>query len=335
MKVPAALRANEWWEYKLISIILVAYMTVLKSGRDLYSLSPWILFLFLSLVAGASYVSLINDITDIDEDLASGKKNRMAGIAPRKRWLLPAVSVILGLVFGYFYADHWPSAILYLLSWIVFSLYSIPPVRLKARGYWGVLADATGSEFFPCLLMVSFLSYKMGIPVDLKWFAAVGCWSFAFGLRGILWHQFHDLANDKKSGVKTLATFLETESAKWITWLIMGIEWLALFVMLFLFNSPIAIIALAFYAFYVTALYRILFIVPVIIQTPATDNYTILMTDFYQVFLPLAVLVQAGIMNPLAWIVLLVHLILFPRSAYLVLQNTAGFFRRITGSSSL
>lgn len=334
MKIPAALRANEWWEYKLISIILIGYLTVVKSGKDLIAVSPWILFLFASLVVGASYVSIINDITDIDEDLASGKENRMAKIAPGKRWLLPAATIISGLVFGYFFADHWPSAILYLLSWIAFSCYSIPPIRLKTKGFWGLLADASGSELFPCLLMVSFLSFKMGIPVDLYWFSAVGLWAFAFGIRGIFWHQFYDLENDKAGGVKTLATEMQTKTIRSLSWLIMGVELLALFAMLFLFNHTIAVAALFLYALYVAAIYRILYIIPVVIVTPPARSYQILMANFYQVFLPLAVLLIAGMKNPLAWLVLAVHLIIFPRSAFIVITEIVNFLRKLAGKAA-
>jgi 1,4-dihydroxy-2-naphthoate octaprenyltransferase len=327
MKLHAALRSNEWWEYKLLPILLIAYITAAQTGESILSLSPWILFLFLSLVVGASYVSLINDITDIKEDVAAGKKNRMVNIAPSKRWLLPAASVLAGFVFGYFYSFHLPSLILYTLSWIAFTLYSMPPVRLKKRGIWGVLADASGSQLFPSLLMVTFISFKAGQSINTTWMLLVGVWSFALGLRGILWHQYHDLKNDQQVGLRTLATYLNSASGKWVTIVVFGLELISLAGILAYFNNPLAFICLGFYAVYVLGLTRILQAKPIAVKPPENRAYHILMSDYYQVLLPIAVLISASLIYPMTWIILVIHIILFPRNIYILLLNTLNFFK--------
>lgn len=43
------------------------------------------------------------------------------------------------------------AVLLYLANWVVFTLYSIPPVQLKTRGIWGVLADTCGGQLLPTL----------------------------------------------------------------------------------------------------------------------------------------------------------------------------------------
>ncbi len=327
MKLHSALRADEWWEYKLLPILLIAYITSYQTGVDLFTISPWILFLFVSLVVGASYVSLINDITDLEQDVAAGKKNRMLNIAPSKRWLLPGASVLAGIVFGYFYSFHLPSVILYTLSWIAFSLYSLPPVRLKKRGIWGVLADASGSQLFPSLLMVTFISFKTGQPVNITWLILVGVWSFALGLRGILWHQYHDLKNDQQVGLRTLVTDLNSASGKWVTIIVFGIELISLAGMLAFFNNPWAFLCLGFYVVYVMGLIRILQAIPIAVKPPENKAYHILMSDYYQVLLPLTVLISAAFVHPLVLIILAVHIILFPRNIYILLFNTLNFFK--------
>src|SRR5690606_5871512 len=99
VKVVKAIRAAEWWEYKLPPILAIAYATSLFSDVPLYELTPFYLFYLASLVVGAIYVSFINDITDIDADLAAGKWNRMVGIPAKWRWLFPIGCVIIGVVF--------------------------------------------------------------------------------------------------------------------------------------------------------------------------------------------------------------------------------------------
>jgi hypothetical protein len=52
-----------------------------------------------------------------------------------------------------FYPDRL-SLSLYIMSWVAFSLYSIPPARLKTKGILGVLADASGAHLFQVALLL-------------------------------------------------------------------------------------------------------------------------------------------------------------------------------------
>ncbi|WP_336515880.1 UbiA family prenyltransferase [Pollutibacter soli] len=329
MNIRSALRAGEWWEYKLVPILTVGYMTALKAGNNLLPTSLWIVFVFFSLIVGASYVSLINDITDIEEDRAAGKKNRMAAMKPAVRLVFPAMMVLSGVGFGYFYSAHLLSVLLYLASWIVFSCYSIPPVRLKTRGIWGVFADGTASQFFPSLLMVSFISFKTGQPVNFMWFCAVGGWSFALGLRGILWHQFHDLQNDKKIGINTFAVRTNESTIRLLGRLLIMIELVSLFLMLYYFNAMLPLIALALYLINIAVTYRLRRITQVIIKPSGFEEYRIFMSEFYIVFLPLSVLIDAGIQYPGNWIILAIHLILFPANLYKTIANGIGIIQSV------
>lgn len=329
MKIRSALRAGEWWEYKLVPILTVGYMTAMKAGNNILPVALWLVFIFFSLIVGASYVSLINDITDIEEDRAAGKKNRMAAMKPAIRWMFPALMIASGVGFGYFYAVHLPSVLLYLASWIVFSCYSIPPVRLKTRGIWGVLADGTASQFFPSLLMVSFISFKTGQPIHLLWFCAVGGWSFALGLRGILWHQFHDLQNDRKIGINTFAVHTNEQAIHLIGRTLMFIELLSLFTMLYYFNALLPLIALALYLINVAVSYRMKKITQVIIKPAGFEEYRIFMSEYYIVFLPLAVLVGAGIQYPGNWLILAIHLILFSANLFKTISNGVSIVQSV------
>ena len=180
------IRASEWWGYKLAPLLAIGYATAMKSGKSLLEASPYLLYIMLAMALGAAYVSVINDITDMKEDLAIGKKNRMAGVAPSRRWLFPAAALVAGAAYIATFYPHVLIMALAVMPWIAFSCYSIPPVRLKKRGIPGVLADASGAHIFTSLFIVASMSYYTGEPIDWIWFGAVGVWALCYGLRGIL-----------------------------------------------------------------------------------------------------------------------------------------------------
>lgn len=312
MKLFSVIRSKEWWEYKLPPLLAIGYATTHMAGQSLYHAAPWFLFLLAALVTGAVYVSLVNDMADREEDLASGKTNRMARFSKPVQWLLISLPVAVGLIFAWFLAHDRLSVFLYGMSWIAFSLYSLPPIRLKTRGGWGVLADACGAHFFTSLLMVSSTSYFTGQPIDWIWFAAVGVWSLVYGLRGILWHQFYDRENDLRGGLNTYASSKDPELFKKKSRLLMLIELAAMGVMLSRMALPLAFLGLLFYLILILIRYKKYGARIIVIIAPAHRPFQILMGDYYQVFLPLALMIAAALVHPAAWMVLALHLLLFP-----------------------
>lgn len=282
------------------------------SSVPLYRAALWLLFLLSSLVVGAIYVSVINDITDLEEDLASGKPNRILQVPPKFRCMIPITCAASGLVFGFFLYPDLLSCCLYLFSWIVFSLYSIKPVRLKNRGIMGVLADGCGSHVFTSLLMVSSMSYITHQKINWIWFSAVGIWALSYGLRGILWHQFADRDNDIKVHLNTYASKIEPKDFKNKTKLLITVELIALTALLYELSMIAAVIALGLYLILVYIRYTWFANQIIVIMRWNDKPFQILMADYYQVLFPLSLLVAASMANYLNTILLLVHITLFP-----------------------
>lgn len=333
MKILKIIRSQEWWAHKLPPLLAIGYATALMSPVTLYHVALWILFLLAALVVGAVYVSVINDITDLDEDLASGKSNRIQQVPAKLRWVIPAVCIILGFLCGYFLFPDLLSCTLYLLSWIVFSLYSIKPIRLKNRGIFGVLADGCGSHVFPSLLMVSSLSYVTHQQINWIWFGAVGIWALCYGLRGILWHQFADRDNDIKVRLNTYASKIEPDNFKNSTVLIIGVELIALGILLYEISLTAAWIALLLYFILVYIRYDRYKNQIIVVMKRNDQPFQILMADYYQMLLPLALLITASLRNYLDIVVLVAHIILFPYVLWLALYDyviyiAAIFFQR-------
>ena len=329
MKVFNVIRSQEWWAHKLPPLLAIAYATVLMSPVPLYRVALWAIFLLSSLVVGAIYVSVINDITDLEEDIASGKSNRVQQIPEKYRWIIPGICILLGFVFGYFMYPDMLSCFLYLLSWVVFSLYSIKPIRLKNRGILGVLADGCGSHVFTSLLMVSSMSYVTNQKIDWVWFTAVGIWALTYGLRGILWHQFSDRENDIKVNLNTYASKIRPEDFKTKAGFLIFIELTSLSVILYKINQLLPIIGLALYLLLLFLRYRINKTQIITILKNNDRPFQILMADYYQMFFPISLLITASLINYYDLMVLGVHIFLFPFVLWLAIYDYLFFLRAI------
>lgn len=315
------IRASEWWEHKLAVLVAVAYATALLSEVPIIQVAWHILFYLGALTVAATYVSLINDFTDIEEDLAVGKANKMANLSPKIRWSLLLGCIGLGGVFTVF---MWPdklSVVLYLATWIVFSLYSIRPFRLKERGIWGVLCDATGAHFFPSLLMVAGMGRAAGVDLDLLWFSFVGLWALMFGIRGILWHQYLDMENDFKTQMRTFATRVSTGTLRSIAVALFSVEIVALFAMLGYLGLGANWIALMLYGVLLWIRYARYANYPIILLTPKGRDTQVVLLDYYQVFFPIGTLLAAACTQPFAWVILVGHVSLFPSGLAYALRD--------------
>lgn len=313
-EISRTVRAVEWWEFKLSPILATAYATAFLLNISIISLWPQLLLALVALTACAAYVSVINDITDLEEDLASGKVNRLAG---KSRAFVAAVltcTILPGGAVAIYWRGDPLLLSLYLGSWIAFTLYSLPPTRLKKRGVLGLLADASGAHLFPTLLAVVLMYRRHTGPMDTVWFASVAAWSLSFGVRGILWHQLSDLHNDEKIG---LHTFARRHKVAWLrrlgNFIIFPLEVAAFCFMLWHADSRLAIILLCYYAL-LTFLRKRLWGINPIIVVPA-QRYQIAMQEYYEVFFPLAFLLSSSALYTLDALMIAPHLLLFSRRA--------------------
>ncbi|MCH5718711.1 UbiA family prenyltransferase [Niabella hibiscisoli] len=321
MNISAFIRTGDWWDHKLPPILGIGYATLLLYDQNLFNASGHIVIILLSVIIGAIYVSIINDISDVEVDARAGKPNKMASLPVFVKWLLPIICIACGICFiAFFYYPDWLSCIFYTIPWIAFSMYSLPPFRLKNRGIWGVLADASGAHIFINLLMVSSLSYISKHPINWFWLLAIGVWATCGGIRGIMWHQFTDRDNDIKSGIETFATRREAKDFRYIEWVLLLIESIALFYVIY--TLSITLVYYSFIAYLILMLLRF----KVLHQEPIsflhkTSNYQTLLLDFTDLFLPAALLVYSSFHQPKAWILLLIQLLLFPGRWILILKD--------------
>lgn len=324
------IRASEWWGYKISPLLAIAYATLLIYEKNIYSFAGIILLVLLSLVIGAVYVSVINDITDVKEDMAIGKKNRMVKAPLALKVALPLILLSIGLCFIFlFYRFDALSVFFYSMPWILFSLYSFEPFRFKRRGILGVMCDAGGAHIFTSLLMISFITFKSGGELNLFWMASVALWATAYGLKGILWHQFTDRENDINTHVKTFASQTTPAAFKKIEKLIFVVELVALAGMLWIIPSIWPVIGFIFYILLSILRYKYLHRQPVIILMEGKQNVQILTLDYFHAIFPISLLIAACFTQQNAWIVLVAHLLLFPKEIYIILKDIKTIAQKI------
>lgn len=321
-------RAREWWEHKFAPILGTGYATACFADASVLDVADTLLVVLLALLPGAVFVSVLNDLTDRDDDRRAGKPDRLAGHSTRT-WLgVVAAAVFAGVAIG---ASAWhddPAALaLYSMAWVAFALYSVPPFRLKARGAGGVLADAVGAHVCPHLLMAVVILAAVDRPGDAWWLAAVGAWALACGIRGALWHQLSDAGQDARAGIRTYAIAHPGWARRLGAWLAFPVELVAFGVLLALAEAPLAILAVLAYVLLEAERVRRWGNTVVVVE-PA-PNYRIAMHEFYVAFYPLAFLATAALRDPSDAIVLLAHLAAFPLTPGRIAADVYRRLRRL------
>src|SRR5229473_4607810 len=241
LSIPGPFRTDCWWEHKLSPIVATIYATAAFSGIPFPSLWPVVALALPALIVCASYVSVLNDLTDAKDDQASGKPVRWSGRARVHPALLLAGCMAAGGAFLIVWRKDMLLFSTYLLSWLAFTFYSASPFRLKARGIWGVLADASGAHLFPTLFAVVLLYHRTRTEATTQWIILVVLWSFAAGVRGILWHQLEDAVHDRKIGLRTFVCLHGTKAAERLGLLVFLPEFAAFLLMLWLTHNALAL----------------------------------------------------------------------------------------------
>jgi 4-hydroxybenzoate polyprenyltransferase len=159
------------------------------------------LFLFSSFFLLGCFVYILNDFFDENQDAISDKYN----ITASWRKELKIFSLIFFSFFGIFVLGIYVNDCIpfLVLQVVLLLLYSAPQIRLKERGFIGVLFDALYAYVNPAFILLVFLDNFS--KVSLFIYIILPLMYFFIGLKNIFQHQLDDLINDLKSGVKTFA----------------------------------------------------------------------------------------------------------------------------------
>jgi 4-hydroxybenzoate polyprenyltransferase len=307
-------RSGEWWEHKLSPMLGTAYATTFFIHRPLLDVMPTLLFTLAAVAVGAVYVSVINDLTDRRDDRLAGKPNRLDHLAP---WSATALIVALLAAGGLFAILGWrhqtAPLITYAAAWLVFSAYSVPPLRLKTRGAFGVLADAAGAHLFPQLLAAFAVFSAERYPVNTVWVVLVGVWAMASGIRCALWHQLEDSVSDQRINCATFGAQHPQLCRTLGRTVLFPLELVALTGLLLRAGNPVALALAPVYA--VVELERALrHQVRFSVVDPADGDRRSVLDPYYIAVYPIGFLVGCALQYPAAIAILAFQLLLFPQS---------------------
>ncbi|QIZ73477.1 phytanoyl-CoA dioxygenase family protein [Oxynema aestuarii] len=310
------IRSQEWWLYKIAPLLTIAYAETLLLQLSPTTATLTTLTALLSIASVAAYGYLLNDICDIETDQKANKPNAAAQLQPWQRLLLCLLFLSIG--FAAPLLTHLGTIPLALLAanYLLPTLYSVPPLRLKERGIWGILSDAAGAHLVPTLFVAAtVLSQTPDPPRNALIFTAVAAaHAFFVGLRGILLHQLWDRANDLNSGITTFVSQRPPETVqRWINRLVFPVE-IALLGSIAILLSGSAPLLLVFFIVYLLVIFgQVKFdqvsLNPSPLSPPVKQN--IIPHDLYEVWLPLALAILLSSRNPYYLSFVVMTLILF------------------------
>jgi 4-hydroxybenzoate polyprenyltransferase len=328
--LPSYARHTEWWEHKITlflftGLLAISYATPGELWWPLLQLG----IVLLAIIVCAIFVSVINDYTDMEDDRIAGKTNRLTHLSLGKIRLIIFGLLASGAVFCWYFRNQPVTIFFYAGSWIAYSAYSFPPIRLKRRGWSGVLADASGAHLFPTLTILSAMSHSLLKPFPPELYLTAAGWNILFGLRGILWHQYTDRQNDLTSGVKTLATLLPSSVIARMELPILLLEITALVSMLWIAELQNLLYLFPVYLAYVWLIRKRMQLHPVIILVPEKKEWIFLCLSFYQTILPLGLMILMSVQLP--WVLLLIpiHILLFSNDIRANLSITEDVVRNL------
>ena len=198
-------RFGNWWAHKIPPLLLVVYIELIRRHASLSQSVAAIGVLLFCVSCVAAYGHVVNDWCDIADDQRAGKPNAMRDLRVAQRAALSVGFIVAGFVVLAPFSNAWPARIVLAVNYLWPTLYSIPGVRLKERGLLGVFSDAAGSHITPTLFAFAAVSLFVSAPANVAVLTAVLLWATVLGIKGILYHQIADRANDEMAGVATFA----------------------------------------------------------------------------------------------------------------------------------
>lgn len=142
------------------------------------------------------YGFLINDFFDMPYDIAAGKKRAVHEL-PKIVFIAIILVVVFISALHLLYLKESLYIVTYVVSYILATLYSAPPIRFKNRGLSGIVVNGLIEKMLPVLAVFAFFTH---FGMDTLIFLAT---SFFVGIVDIITHQIYDHEDDLRNGIRT------------------------------------------------------------------------------------------------------------------------------------
>lgn len=286
-----------WYRDKAALFMACLYYSALSRQQIGLSVIPEMAGLLLLFCCLATFGHMANSLSDQEIDLAAGKDCPLAAFSPRIALLLVAAPAVLGLAAAAFLYAHRPDVLLLLfVSFVAATFYSLPPFRLKERGYLGLFTAAIAQRTLPAVIVFQAMN-------AWDWTAANFCaLSTLIGLNGIIWHQLLDRKNDMATGVRTFVVdHRETFSRRLLGRCVFPLEVIAFFSTALLMSRKLPLVGIA------ATLYAVWVSLQVLMgrqkyRRRVTESFDVF-ANFYNVIWPLLLAALLIERNPSLWVV--------------------------------
>jgi 4-hydroxybenzoate polyprenyltransferase/pyruvate-formate lyase-activating enzyme len=321
-------RVREWYAFLLPFLLGIGYVFsyYLQVGFESALVTSGLFLVTISATAGFGY--LLNDLTDLKEDALSGKPNtaRRLGVIPTL--LILALFLLLALIPWMFLPRSVPNLLFYGSEVFLLLIYSIPPLRLKRLPIPGIVNDALYNSTVPVFIIITtFIAlsgrHPEGITIPM---ALTFLWAFLKGARNILLHQLNDRRNDRVAGANTFVLrygplFTLNLINRWL----IPVE-SAFLAILVLFISRFAVgFYWVFLGFLVFATLKIrIWSISWMPRRQFRFLFLYRLNDFYEEWVPVALLIYLSASTPIFLILLALHLLLFPRVLIKLFRDIVG-----------
>lgn len=307
-------RFSSWWYYKIPLFIVVLFITQIGDAEIVKLNFKSILEALFLMVVGATFVSVLNDFTDREVDLIANKKNNFSNYSTQQSAVIMTLVFVISLVIPWLLKLNFNAYLNYYLAIFSYVLYSVKPLRLKDRGFWGMILDSLGSVVFPmgCFLYTASPNWSLRFSESSQ--VALFLWLFFLAMRSILVHQVEDKCNDIQSGTNTFVTRFSERIVNVAGQLMFFFEFSSFLCLCYLIELHINEIFLLFFLFYLGMqwLFKRIIWMKFSLFGKTNESSIVFMYDYYYSYLLISLVILLNF--PWSWKIILLGalVVLFP-----------------------
>ena len=247
----------------------------------------------------ANYGYALNEVFDIAEDRQGGRKNAASEMSPTRIWTIVSISALCACSIAWALAGK--TGLLLTLAELCLPLaYSVPPLRLKERGWLGVFSDALAAHVYPVVVALLIVSIQSLAEHPLTMVFTALLWAAATGLRGILTHQLQSEEHDRAAGLSTVVHRIGYSRLKsFVLFSLLPLEVISFVALILQSDAKVFLKAAACIFLFFEYLKFRLQVFPVVVFSKAGERYIPFVDEgFYKVWGPLAFAADAALTSP-------------------------------------
>jgi len=158
--------------------------------------------LFVVLMLSASWGFLLNDLADREADSKSGRADALHGhgLSRGTMWVLVLLTAECSWAIVFLIGGGYVFKVVLAVDYLIGAIYSVPPIKLKVRRFWGFLANSVMERPLPILVFLAYMHYYTALTLLFPLLMEL-TWS-------VFKHQAADIKEDIEAHVTTFAVSL-------------------------------------------------------------------------------------------------------------------------------